>query len=85
MRAAQKLLGAPTIGRGSARAGGCGGGSQRSQICPPATRNIRKRDVFPHFLAHKSPNTPFLAQKYLTRYTPKTFFEDYINFKIFIT
>ncbi len=32
MRAAQELLGAPTIGRGSARLGDDGGGSQRSQI-----------------------------------------------------
>ncbi len=37
------LLGEPTIGRVSAHAGGGGGGSQRSQICPPATRNVRKR------------------------------------------
>jgi hypothetical protein len=34
VRAAQKLLGALTIGRGSARTGGGGGGSQRSQIRP---------------------------------------------------
>jgi hypothetical protein len=32
VRAAQKLLGVPTIGGGSAQAGGGGGGSQRSQI-----------------------------------------------------
>jgi hypothetical protein len=40
VRAAQKLLGAPTIGVGSARARGGGGGSQRSQMCPHAARNV---------------------------------------------
>ncbi len=42
VRVAQKLLGAPTIGGGSAQAGGSGGGSQRSQIRPHATRNVQK-------------------------------------------
>jgi hypothetical protein len=42
MRAAQKLLGAPTIGGGSAWAGGGSGGSQRSQISPQAARNVQK-------------------------------------------
>jgi hypothetical protein len=72
---AQKLLGAPSIGGGSARAGGGDGGSQRSQICPPATQNIQKQQkmgIFQHFLAYKSPKTPFFAQKYLTRYTSGT-------------
>ncbi len=32
MRVAQELLGAPTIGRGSAQPGGGGGGSQRSEL-----------------------------------------------------
>jgi hypothetical protein len=34
-----------------------------------------------HILAYKSPKTLFFAQKYLTRYTQQTFFEEYINFK----
>ncbi len=38
---------------------------------------------FPHFLAYKSPKTPFYAQKYLTIYITETFFEEYIYFKIF--
>jgi hypothetical protein len=53
MRAAQKLLGVPTIGGGSAQAGGGGGGSQRSQICPQAAWNVRKwqkTGIFPHLL-----------------------------------
>ncbi len=36
-----------------------------------------------HVLAYKSPKTPFFALKYLTRYTHETFFEEYINIKIF--
>ncbi len=46
---AQKLLCAPTIGRGSARPGGSGGGSQRSQIslpsCPECIIKAPKRPV----------------------------------------
>jgi hypothetical protein len=84
--AAQKLLGAPTIGRGIAWAGGGGGGSQRSQIHTHAAHNVRKRQKkgsFEHFLAYKFPKTLFFAQKFLTRYNPETFFEEYINFNIF--
>jgi hypothetical protein len=39
VRAVQKLLGAPTVGRGSAQAGGGGGGSQRSQVRPMPAKN----------------------------------------------
>jgi hypothetical protein len=42
MRVAQELLGAPTIGGGSAQVGGGVGGSQRSQINPQASKNVRK-------------------------------------------
>jgi hypothetical protein len=45
-------------------------------------KNGKKTGGFAHVLANKSPKTPFLAQKYLTRYTHKMFFEEYINFKI---
>ncbi len=40
---------------------------------------------FTHFLAFKSLKTLLFVQKYLTRYIPKTFFEEYINLKFFIT
>jgi hypothetical protein len=46
------------------------------------TRNMQKRQKtggFVHFLANKLPKTSFFAQKYLTRYNPETFFEEYIN------
>jgi hypothetical protein len=43
------LLGAPTIGGGSARPRGGGGGSQKSQIslqsCPEYTKTAQKRSV----------------------------------------
>jgi hypothetical protein len=37
-------------------------------------KNSEKTGGFAHVLAYKSPITPFFAQKYLTRYTHKTFF-----------
>jgi hypothetical protein len=55
-------------------------------VRPHAARNVQKRQKtggFPHFLAYKLLKTPFFAQKYLTRYTTRTFFEEYINFKTF--
>jgi hypothetical protein len=39
---------------------------------------------FLHFLAYKSPKTPFFAQKYFVRNTAKMFFEEYISFKFFV-
>jgi hypothetical protein len=73
VRVAQKLLGAPTIGGGSAWAGGGGGGSQRSQICPntppwhPECKMAKNRRSFAHFLANKSLKMQFFAQKYCSR------------------
>jgi hypothetical protein len=43
-------------------------------------KNGEKTGGFAHVLAYKSPKTLFFAQKYLTRYTHKTFFEEYTNF-----
>jgi hypothetical protein len=69
---------------GSARPKGGGGGSHRSQISLPGhpkyTKTAKKRAI-----SHtcKLPKTPFFIQKYLTRYIPEMFFEEYINFKIF--
>jgi hypothetical protein len=82
VRAAKKLLGAPTIGGGSARAGGGGGGVK--VVMPPVMyENGKKTGGFAHFLAYKSTKTPFFAPKYLTKYTPETSFEEYINLKFF--
>ncbi len=44
-------------------------------------KNGEKTGGFAHVLAYKSPKTPFFALKYLTRYTHKTFFEEYTNFE----
>ncbi len=47
-------------------------------------KNGEKTGGFAHILAYNSLKTPFFALKYfLTRYTHKTFFEEYLNFKIF--
>jgi hypothetical protein len=61
-------------------------GGHRSQIRlqshPKYTKKAKKQAVPPNVLAEKSPKTPLFAQKYLTRYTPEMFFEEYINFEI---
>jgi hypothetical protein len=54
VKAAQELLGVPTIGEGSAWAGGGGGGSLRRQISPQPAKNQEnciETDGFAHFLA----------------------------------
>jgi hypothetical protein len=45
--------------------------------------NSKKTGNFLNFFTYKSPKMLFFAQKYLTRYTPKTFFKEYFNFEIF--
>ncbi len=49
VRAAPELLGAPTVGGGSAQPGGGGGEDHRSQIClpslPECTKTAQKRPV----------------------------------------
>ncbi len=83
MRAAQKLLGAPTIGKGSAQAGGGGGGSPRSQISPRAAQNVQKQQQKkPVSLTDRlksTKNAPFFYLKARTRYTPEMLFEEYMN------
>ncbi len=48
---------------------------------PKIYKNGNKTGGFTDFLAHKSPKTPFFAEKYLTKYNHETFFEEYMNFK----
>jgi hypothetical protein len=48
---------------------------------PEMYENGKKTGGFTHVLANNSPKTPFFAQKYLTRCTHETFFEEYINFE----
>ncbi len=70
MRAALELLGVPTMVGGSTRPGGGGGESNRSQISLPSRPKytiMGKMGGFMLFLAYKSPNSPFFAQKYLTK------------------
>jgi hypothetical protein len=82
---APELLGALTIGGGSAWSRGGGGGGHRSQISLQSrlkyTKMAKKWVVFAHVLAYKLPKMPFFAQKYITRYTHKMFFEKYVNFQ----
>ncbi len=59
-------------------------GSQKSNkpSKPPTIyENSKKTEGFAHVLANKSQKMLFFAQKYLTRYTHKTFFEEYMNFE----
>jgi hypothetical protein len=44
-------------------------------------KNGEKTGGFAHVSAYKSPKTPFFAQKYLTKNTHETFFEEYTNFQ----
>jgi hypothetical protein len=45
-------------------------------------KNGKKTGGFAHVLAYNSPKTPFFALKDLTRYTHKTFFEEYQILKV---
>ncbi len=59
-------------------------GSQKSNKTskpPEIGENGEKTGGFAHVLAYRSPKTPFFAQRYLTRYTHETFFEEYTNFE----
>jgi hypothetical protein len=58
-------------------------GVKYTPMLPRMYKNGKKTGGFAHFLAYKLPKTLFFAQKFLTRYTPETFFKEYINFKIF--
>jgi hypothetical protein len=48
---------------------------------PEIYENGKKTGGLSHVFAYKSPKTPFLAQKYLTRYTHETYFEKNVNFQ----
>jgi hypothetical protein len=74
VRTAPELLGAPTIGGGSARPWG-GGGEVIYTFT--AVRNSQKRQKmsgFPHVLAYKSPKTLFLALKVFNKIYPQDVF-----------
>ncbi len=84
-RAAQELLGAPTIGRGSARPRGDGGGSQRSQINLPSHPECTKKAGFQNTFCPKNHQNAVFYLKVLTKYTSETFFEECINFNFCVT
>jgi hypothetical protein len=83
MRAAQKLLSVPIIGGGKCPTQGVvAEGVEEVKYAPMPPRmykNSEKTGGFAHFFMFKSLKTLFFAQKYLTRYIPETFFEEYIN------
>jgi hypothetical protein len=83
VRAVPELLGAPTIGGGSAWPWGGGGEVIYTFTAKRNSQKRQKTGGFAHVFAYKSLKTPFFAIKYLTRYTHETFFEEYINMKIF--
>jgi hypothetical protein len=89
MRAAHELLGVPTIGGGSARPEGGGGGSQRSQIslpnCPECTQKWRQNSWFPAIIDLKIAENVVFYLKVLNKIYSQDFFEEYINFKFFVT
>jgi hypothetical protein len=51
-------------------------GVKYATMLPKIYENSQITGGFPHFLAYKSLEMPFFSQKYLTRYTPKMFFEE---------
>jgi hypothetical protein len=59
--------------------------SNKPSKLPGMYKNSTKTASFPQLLTLKVPKTQFFTYKYLTKYTLKTFFEEYILFKIFIT
>ncbi len=64
--------------------GGSVKGVKYTPMPPGMYKNVKKMGGFTHILAFKLPKMPLFAQKYLTRYTPETFFEECINLKIFL-
>jgi hypothetical protein len=73
MKVAQKLLGVPTIGGGSARAGADWWRELKEEISPQQaeyTKTVQKTGTF---WLKNCRKRCFFAQKYLIRYTPKIF------------
>jgi hypothetical protein len=76
VRVANKLLGVPDYWWGECPATGWWWReSKKSNTKPPG---MYENGRFPALLDKKSPKTLFFTSKYLTKYTSKTFFEEYI-------
>jgi hypothetical protein len=77
MRAAQELLGALTIGGGSARPGGGSGGSHRSQISlpshPECMKTAQKRLFSPTYWFKNAVNTVFYLKVLNKMYSQDVF------------
>jgi hypothetical protein len=86
MRAAPELLGALTIGGGSARPWGDDGGSPRSQIsllsCPKCTKTA-KNGLFHTLFGLEVAKNAVFHSKVLNKIYSRDFFKEYINFQIF--
>jgi hypothetical protein len=91
VKVAQKLLGAPTSGVGSAWAGSGGGGSYRRHIPvspKPAKiyKNGTKNGWFFALFGLKIAKKAVFCTKLLNKiYSQDNFFEEYIDFKCFVT
>ncbi len=84
MRAAQELLGAPTIGRGECPARGCSRGSQRSQISLPSRperTKVCQNSKFPTLIDLKIAENAIFYLKDVTKYTPETFLRNKLILK----
>jgi hypothetical protein len=58
---------------------------KESNTAPCRPEENSEKTGFVHFFALNKPKTSFFAQKYLARYIPETFFEEYNNFAIFFS
>jgi hypothetical protein len=86
VRAAQELLGAPTMAGECLAKGWWWRESKKSNKpfkSPGMYENSAKTAGLPHVMTLKTPKTRFLKLKVLNKIYSRHFFEDYINFKNF--
>ncbi len=87
MKKSKNLIGVPSIDRGVPGQGvvveGVKLGKKALMPAEIPEKGAPKIGGFPALSDLKIAETPFFTQKYLLRYTPTIFFEEYINFTIF--
>ncbi len=84
----QKLLGAPTIARVSARSGGCWWRELKVANQPAEiNKNGAKNGQIPTLSVLKLLKTPFFSQKYLIRYSrlPRNYLRNTLILRFFVT